>query len=56
MQSKLLAEVEVLEASKREKNLATCALRPHGIFGPRDPNLLPALARGTLSLSIYVLF
>ena len=38
--SKARAEQLVLEANGRW-GLATCALRPHLIFGPRDPHLLP---------------
>jgi 2-alkyl-3-oxoalkanoate reductase len=40
--SKALAEQQVLEANGRD-GLATCALRPHLIFGPRDPHLIPRL-------------
>jgi nucleoside-diphosphate-sugar epimerase len=39
--SKALAEQLVLEANGPQ--LATCALRPHLIFGPRDPHLIPRL-------------
>ena len=39
-ESKARAEAEVLEASGRG-NLTTCALRPHLIFGPGDPHLIP---------------
>lgn len=38
--SKAAAERLVLEANGRW-NLATCALRPHLIFGARDPHLVP---------------
>jgi sterol-4alpha-carboxylate 3-dehydrogenase (decarboxylating) len=41
--SKLAAEQEILAAAN--DTLATCALRPHGIFGPRDPHFFPALAK-----------
>jgi len=41
--SKLLGEQEVLKFNCKE--VLTCAMRPHGIFGPRDPNLVPALAQ-----------
>jgi nucleoside-diphosphate-sugar epimerase len=39
--SKALAEAEVLAANGPE--LATCALRPHLIWGPRDHHLVPRL-------------
>jgi len=39
--SKALAEKRVLEANHRD--LATCALRPHLIWGPRDGHLIPRL-------------
>jgi 2-alkyl-3-oxoalkanoate reductase len=39
--TKAEAEREVLAANSPE--LATCALRPHLIFGPGDPHLLPRL-------------
>jgi 2-alkyl-3-oxoalkanoate reductase len=39
--SKVLAEKMVLQANCRE--LKTCALRPHLIWGPGDPHLLPRL-------------
>jgi nucleoside-diphosphate-sugar epimerase len=39
--TKALAEQEVLAANN--KTLATCALRPHLIWGPRDPHLIPRL-------------
>jgi nucleoside-diphosphate-sugar epimerase len=39
--TKALAEQAVLEANGRE--LATCALRPHLIWGPGDPHLTPRL-------------
>lgn len=45
-ESKAAAERMVLAASGRS-SLATCALRPHLVFGPGDPHLLPRLiARG----------
>jgi 2-alkyl-3-oxoalkanoate reductase len=40
--SKALAEVAVLAAHGRN-GLATCALRPHLIWGPGDPHLIPRL-------------
>lgn len=33
----------VLDANDPEKNFLTTAIRPHGIFGPRDPQLVPIL-------------
>lgn len=39
--SKALAEQEVLAAN--DERLATCALRPHLIWGPRDGHLIPRL-------------
>jgi sterol-4alpha-carboxylate 3-dehydrogenase (decarboxylating) len=42
MQSKLEAEILILKAAS--SRLATVAIRPHAIFGPRDPHFLPALA------------
>ena len=45
MESKALAEMKVLHANGGE--LATVALRPHLIWGPRDPHILPRMfARG----------
>ncbi len=40
--SKALAEAEVL-AAHASGEIATCALRPHLIWGPRDPHLVPRL-------------
>jgi len=40
--TKALAEQAVLAASG-ERGLLTCALRPHLIWGPRDPHLVPRL-------------
>ena len=40
-ESKARAERAVLAAN--DSRLATCALRPHLIFGPRDPHLIPRL-------------
>src|SRR5579863_3983729 len=40
-QTKALAEQRVLEANGTE--LATVALRPHFVWGPGDPNLLPRM-------------
>lgn len=33
----------VLEACDKQKGFLTVAIRPHGIFGPRDPQLVPIL-------------
>ena len=40
-QTKMMAEKLVLQANSNR--LATIALRPHLIFGPRDPHILPKL-------------
>jgi nucleoside-diphosphate-sugar epimerase len=40
--SKVAAEKDVL-AANGEGGVATCALRPHVVFGPHDKRLLPAL-------------
>jgi nucleoside-diphosphate-sugar epimerase len=40
--SKALAEQAVLAANDHD-GLSTCALRPHLIWGPRDPHLVPRL-------------
>lgn len=40
--TKAIAEQEVL-AANAQKGLATCALRPHLIWGPRDQHLIPRL-------------
>lgn len=37
------AEAERLVLAANDARLATCALRPHLVFGPRDPHLLPRL-------------
>ncbi len=42
--SKMLAEKSVLAANDG-RSLATCALRPHLIWGPRDNHLIPRLIR-----------
>lgn len=39
--SKAMAEKYILESS--DLNLATCALRPHLVFGKRDKNIIPRL-------------
>ncbi|XP_040030684.2 sterol-4-alpha-carboxylate 3-dehydrogenase, decarboxylating isoform X2 [Gasterosteus aculeatus] len=42
-QTKIQQEKLVLEAFDEGKGLLTVAIRPHGIFGPRDPQLVPIL-------------
>jgi len=44
--SKAMGEKLVIEANSR--NLLTCSLRPHLIFGPRDPHLLVTIAKRAL--------
>ncbi|XP_058148062.1 sterol-4-alpha-carboxylate 3-dehydrogenase, decarboxylating isoform X1 [Dasypus novemcinctus] len=41
--TKILQEMAVLSANSPESNFLTIAIRPHGIFGPRDPQLVPIL-------------
>ncbi|XP_077588998.1 sterol-4-alpha-carboxylate 3-dehydrogenase, decarboxylating [Stigmatopora nigra] len=41
--TKIEQEKLVLEACDPKKGLLTVAIRPHGIFGPRDPQLVPIL-------------
>lgn len=41
--TKIKQEKLVLEACDRDNGLLTVAIRPHGIFGPRDPQLVPIL-------------
>uniref|UniRef100_A0A8B9H086 Sterol-4-alpha-carboxylate 3-dehydrogenase, decarboxylating n=3 Tax=Astyanax mexicanus TaxID=7994 RepID=A0A8B9H086_ASTMX len=42
-QTKIQQEKLVLQACNKEKGFLTVAIRPHGIFGPRDPQLVPIL-------------
>ncbi|KAM4732358.1 LOW QUALITY PROTEIN: sterol-4-alpha-carboxylate 3-dehydrogenase, decarboxylating [Anableps anableps] len=42
-QTKIEQEKLVLEACNKQKGFLTVAIRPHGIFGPRDPQLVPTL-------------
>ncbi|KAJ6663270.1 hypothetical protein lerEdw1_010406 [Lerista edwardsae] len=42
-ETKILQEKAVLSANDPERNFFTIAIRPHGIFGPRDPQLVPIL-------------
>ncbi|XP_072451104.1 sterol-4-alpha-carboxylate 3-dehydrogenase, decarboxylating isoform X2 [Chiloscyllium punctatum] len=44
-QTKILQEIEVLGANNPEQNFMTIAIRPHGIFGPQDPHLVPVLVQ-----------
>jgi len=43
-ETKAIAEACVLDANG-ERGMATCALRPHLIFGPGDPHLIPRLVQ-----------
>lgn len=40
---------EVLSANDPCNNFFTTAIRPHGIFGPRDPQLVPILIQAAKS-------
>ncbi|XP_063046651.1 sterol-4-alpha-carboxylate 3-dehydrogenase, decarboxylating [Engraulis encrasicolus] len=42
-ETKIEQEKLVLQACDADKGLLTVAIRPHGIFGPRDPQLVPIL-------------
>ncbi|KAL2077822.1 hypothetical protein ACEWY4_027326 [Coilia grayii] len=42
-ETKIQQEKLVLEACDKDKGFLTVAIRPHGIFGPRDPQLVPIL-------------
>eukprot|EP00064_Thunnus_orientalis_P000962 superscaffoldBa00000058_g963 len=42
-ETKIKQEKLVLEACDKQKGFLTVAIRPHGIFGPRDPQLVPIL-------------
>ncbi|XP_072286115.1 sterol-4-alpha-carboxylate 3-dehydrogenase, decarboxylating [Pyxicephalus adspersus] len=42
-ETKILQEKEVLSANDPSNNFLTVAIRPHGIFGPRDPQLVPIM-------------
>lgn len=42
-ETKILQERTVLNANDPERNFLTTAIRPHGIFGPRDPQMVPIL-------------
>lgn len=51
---------EILEANNPSEDFCTIALRPHGIFGPRDPHFIPTLVnmakRGGTLFKIGYLF
>jgi sterol-4alpha-carboxylate 3-dehydrogenase (decarboxylating) len=53
--SKITAEREIL-AANGQRGVATCAIRPHVIFGPGDRRFIPAIvaraAKGQLRLSV----
>ncbi|XP_069027049.1 sterol-4-alpha-carboxylate 3-dehydrogenase, decarboxylating [Embiotoca jacksoni] len=42
-ETKIEQEKLVLQACDKQKGFLTVAIRPHGIFGPRDPQLVPIL-------------
>lgn len=42
-ETKILQEKEVLGSNDPANNFLTVAIRPHGIFGPRDPQLVPIM-------------
>ncbi|KAJ7310283.1 hypothetical protein JRQ81_007184 [Phrynocephalus forsythii] len=48
-ETKILQEKEVLSANDPEGKFLTVAIRPHGIFGPRDPQLVPILVQAAKS-------
>nr|XP_020666303.1 sterol-4-alpha-carboxylate 3-dehydrogenase, decarboxylating isoform X1 [Pogona vitticeps]XP_020666304.1 sterol-4-alpha-carboxylate 3-dehydrogenase, decarboxylating isoform X2 [Pogona vitticeps]XP_020666305.1 sterol-4-alpha-carboxylate 3-dehydrogenase, decarboxylating isoform X1 [Pogona vitticeps] len=48
-ETKILQEKEVLSANNPEGPFLTVAIRPHGIFGPRDPQLVPILVQAAKS-------
>nr|XP_042714698.1 sterol-4-alpha-carboxylate 3-dehydrogenase, decarboxylating isoform X3 [Chrysemys picta bellii] len=48
-ETKILQEKEVLNANDPEDNFFTTAIRPHGIFGPRDLQLVPILIQAAKS-------
>lgn len=41
--SKVIAEKIVLKSSSQTSHLKTCAIRPHLVWGPGDPHLIPRL-------------
>ncbi|XP_032993166.1 sterol-4-alpha-carboxylate 3-dehydrogenase, decarboxylating [Lacerta agilis] len=48
-ETKILQEKEVLSANDPERNFFTTAIRPHGIFGPQDPHLVPVIIQAAKS-------
>lgn len=52
-ETKAIAEKEVLSA--HSSNLKVCALRPHLIFGPRDPHLLPRVISAVRSKRLKII-
>ena len=52
-ETKAIAEQEVIEA--HSENLKVCALRPHLIFGPRDPHLLPQVIEAVLAKRLKII-
>nr|XP_056715527.1 sterol-4-alpha-carboxylate 3-dehydrogenase, decarboxylating [Euleptes europaea] len=48
-ETKILQEKEVLSANDPERTFFTAAIRPHGIFGPRDPQMVPILVQAAQS-------
>ncbi|XP_075797333.1 sterol-4-alpha-carboxylate 3-dehydrogenase, decarboxylating isoform X1 [Pelodiscus sinensis] len=48
-ETKILQEKEVLNANDPDENFFTIAIRPHGIFGPRDLQLVPILIQAAKS-------
>lgn len=43
VESKVMAEKIVLHSSSSDENFLTCAIRPHLVWGPGDPHLIPRL-------------
>ena len=52
-ETKAIAEQEVIEA--HSDNLKVCALRPHLIFGPRDPHLMPRVIEAVLAKRLKII-
>jgi nucleoside-diphosphate-sugar epimerase len=51
--SKVIAEQMVLQAN--DSSLCTCAIRPHLIWGPHDPHLIPRLIERGKSRSLKII-
>ncbi len=49
------AEAEKLVLAAQSNNLQVCALRPHLIFGPRDPHLLPRVIEAVRAKRLKVI-